>query len=103
MHLIIQGGDIATRDLKHLAKLSGASRIERITPEAFRLCDAHASDDIAASCERARLDYAFVPETRRLADFRLLAMDMDSTLITIEVSRGKLLRRYLTPAARTAN
>jgi phosphoserine phosphatase len=84
MHLVIQGADVATPDLKHLARLSTASRIERLTPEAFRLCDAHPAAAIAEACERAQLDYAFVPETRRLADFRLLVMDMDSTLITIE-------------------
>ncbi len=84
MHLIIQGGDVATTDLKQIAKLAGASRIERITGEAFRLCDAKPADGIPALCEQARLDCAFVPEDRRLADFRLLVMDMDSTLITIE-------------------
>ena len=84
MHLVIQGADVATPDLKHLAKLSGASRIERLTPEAFRLCDAKPADGIAQACEQARLDYAFVPEARRLDAFRLLVMDMDSTLITIE-------------------
>ncbi|MCI3951475.1 MAG: serB [Burkholderiales bacterium] len=84
MHLVIQGADVATPDLKQLAKLAGASRIERLTPEAFRLCDAHPADEIPQLCEKSQLDYAFVPETRRLADFRLLVMDMDSTLITIE-------------------
>jgi phosphoserine phosphatase len=84
MHLIIQGGDVATTDLKQIAKLAGASRIERITGEAFRLCDAKPADGIPALCAQARLDCAFVPEDRRLADFRLLVMDMDSTLITIE-------------------
>jgi len=84
MHLIIQGADVATPDLKQLAKLSGASRIERLTPEAFRLVDAHPADPVAELCASRELDYAFVPETRRLADFRLLVMDMDSTLITIE-------------------
>jgi phosphoserine phosphatase len=84
VHLVIQGSDIATRDLKHLATLSGASRIERLTPEAFRLRDAHRAAGISETCERARLDHGFVPEERRLSDFRLLVMDMDSTLITIE-------------------
>lgn len=84
MNLVIQGADVSTPDLKHLAKLSGASRIERIADTAFRLHDARQADGIAAACERAQLDYAFVPEDRRLADFRLLVMDMDSTLITIE-------------------
>ena len=84
MHLVIQGADVATPDLKQLARLAGASRIERLTPEAFRLCDAHPADEIPQLCEKLQLDCAFVPETRRLADFRLLVMDMDSTLITIE-------------------
>lgn len=84
MHLVIQGADVATPDLKELAKLTRAARIERMTPEAFRLIDAQPADEIAAICESRALDYAYVPETRRLADFRLLVMDMDSTLITIE-------------------
>lgn len=84
MHLIIQGGDVETTDLKNIAKLAGASRIERVTAGAFRMRDAKPADGIAALCEQARLDCAFVPADRRLADFRLLVMDMDSTLITIE-------------------
>ncbi|MGE5526610.1 MAG: phosphoserine phosphatase SerB, partial [Rhodospirillaceae bacterium] len=60
------------------------SSIEQITPEAFRLRDAQPHDDIPALCEAAKLDCAYIPEGRRLADFRLLVMDMDSTLITIE-------------------
>ena len=84
MHLIIQGAEIETGDLKALAKATGASAIEQISPAAFRLRDAHPAADIAVVCERARLDFAFVPEGRRLADFKLLVMDMDSTLITIE-------------------
>lgn len=84
MHLVIQGVDVETPDLKHLAKLTGATAIERITPEVFRLRGAHAVDGIAGICEKMRLDYAFVPEDRKLSDFRLLVMDMDSTLITIE-------------------
>src|SRR6185437_2966917 len=42
------------------------------------------SDEIARYCEKARIDFAFIAEGRRFADLRLLAMDMDSTLITIE-------------------
>jgi phosphoserine phosphatase len=85
MNLIIQGSDIPTRDLKELAKLAGASGIEQITPQAFRLRTAQARDGVAEYCGKAKLDFAFVPENLRLADFGLLAMDMDSTLITIEV------------------
>ena len=84
MHLIIQGAEIETGDLKALAKAGGASAIEKISGHAFRLRDALPAAEIAAHCERVRLDYAFIPEHRRLADFKLLVMDMDSTLITIE-------------------
>ena len=84
MHLIIQGAEIETGDLKALAKASGASGIEQITAAVFRLRNAAAAPDIATICERARLDFAFIPEHRRLTDFKLLVMDMDSTLITIE-------------------
>ena len=35
-------------------------------------------------CEARRIDHAWMPEGRRFADLKLLAMDMDSTLITIE-------------------
>jgi len=82
--LVIQGAEIETPDLKTLAKLAGASAIEAITPHAFRLRDAKPDAAIAPHCESARLDHAFVPAERRLADVKLCVMDMDSTLITIE-------------------
>ncbi len=82
--LIIQGADVQTPDLKRLAKLSGASGIEQIESGAFRLRGGRPAAGIAEHAETLRLDYAFVPEERRLADFGLLVMDMDSTLITIE-------------------
>jgi phosphoserine phosphatase len=84
MNLIIQGAEVHTQDLKQLAKLAQATRIERITGQAFRLCDATRTDGVAEFCQQAQLDYGLVPPQRRLADFGLLVMDMDSTLITIE-------------------
>jgi phosphoserine phosphatase len=40
---------------------------------------------VAALCERHEIDHAFLPsDRRRLSDYAVLAMDMDSTLITIE-------------------
>ncbi len=84
MDLVIQGVDVETPDLKALAKLAGASAIEAITPAAFRLRDAKPDPAIAPRCDEARLDYAFVPDERKLTDMRLCVMDMDSTLITIE-------------------
>ncbi|HET9404593.1 MAG TPA: phosphoserine phosphatase SerB [Burkholderiales bacterium] len=84
MPLIIQGPNVETTVLKEVAKLSGADGIEQIAPNVFRLRNASPADALADLCARSRLDFAFVPEERRLADFRLLVTDMDSTLITIE-------------------
>jgi phosphoserine phosphatase len=82
-YLVIQGRDVETRDLKEIAKLSGAARIEN-AGDAFRLHEYRTQEGVAAYCAGAKLDFAFVPQPRRLADFGLVAMDMDSTLITIE-------------------
>ena len=84
MNLILQGKDIETGDLKAAAKLTRARAIEQITPGVFRLTDAHHEDGLQALCEAAGIDHGYVPAERRLEDFRLLVMDMDSTLITIE-------------------
>jgi phosphoserine phosphatase len=67
-----------------VAALTDATRVEPLGPHAFRLRGAHRHDGLASHCEHEGLDWAWVPETRRLADFRLAVMDMDSTLITIE-------------------
>jgi len=84
MHLVIQGTVLADDDLRQLAQLAGAQRIERLGPGACRLIGAQRRPGIAEYCARARLDFGFIPEQRRLADLGLLAIDMDSTLITIE-------------------
>lgn len=84
INLVLQGENIATPDIKYLAKLTTASRVEAITLQAFRLYDAQRHPEVATYCQEAQLDYAFVPTTRTWADFGLLVMDMDSTLISIE-------------------
>ena len=86
MNLIIQGNDIPTPTLKQLAKLAQAGAIRALNPQAFCLAgaDAGQKEAVAAYCEAQRLDWGYVPETRKPGDFGLLVMDMDSTLITIE-------------------
>ena len=86
MNLIIQGEEVASRDLKALHGLARGESIERVSESAFRItrADARASAAVAAHCAAARLDWGFVAEGRRLPDFGLLAIDMDSTLIAIE-------------------
>lgn len=85
-NLIVQGEDVATPDLKALYAIAQASSIERIADQAFRLPNANpdTKDAVAGHCATAQLDFAFVPADRKLSDFKLIAMDMDSTVITIE-------------------
>ena len=89
--LIIQGEDIASADLRALHVMVSANGIERVTHvahQAFRLANADDSEEsraaVKARCDAVQLDFAFVASGRKLADIGLLAMDMDSTLITIE-------------------
>lgn len=84
MHLIIQGIEIGNSDLRALAKLAAADQIERITGEAFRLKNAQQQTGVAEYCAETNLDYAFVDDHKCFSDFRLIAMDMDSTLLAIE-------------------
>ncbi len=86
MNLIVQGEDIETAELKALHALVRGDAIERVCEDAFRItrADAAAREAVAARCAGARLDWGFVAPGRALADFALLAMDMDSTLISIE-------------------
>ena len=86
MNLIVQGSDIPTQSLKQLAKLTAATAIEAISVTAFRLvaADETTRDEAAAFCEARSIDCGWVPAERRILDFGLLVMDMDSTLITIE-------------------
>lgn len=86
MNLVIQGEEVSTPDLKALHGIAHGEAIERISDTGFRITGADIStrESVAAHCAEARLDWGFVEEGRSLGDFRLLAMDMDSTLISIE-------------------
>lgn len=84
MNLVVQGQKVETRALKDLATLTGAEGIGRLGTNAFRLIGAQAHADLETYCDTRQLDFAFVPEDRRLKDFRLFVTDMDSTLISIE-------------------
>ena len=86
MNLVIQGDDVSTPDLKELHRLSRGAAIERISDGAFRItrADPATRPQVAEHATRAKLDFGFVEEARKLGDFGLIAMDMDSTLISIE-------------------
>ncbi|MGD9952603.1 MAG: phosphoserine phosphatase SerB [Burkholderiales bacterium] len=82
MSLVLQPADAA--QAAEAARLAGAASCEQVGERAFRLRGAACNPGVLAWCQERRLDCASVPDGRRFADLKLLAMDMDSTLITIE-------------------
>ena len=85
--LVVQAPEIDTPELKTLARLTGASAIEALPgadTQAFRLVRPAALDRVAAFCARVGYDYGEVARSQRLERVRLVAIDMDSTLICIE-------------------
>jgi phosphoserine phosphatase len=84
MNLVLQAPALERSDVDAVASMAGASRIDPIGATAFRLMAATKDEAIAAYCEARNIDYGWVPEGLRFAELKLLAMDMDSTLITIE-------------------
>jgi phosphoserine phosphatase len=87
MNLVIQSSaPLADAHHKPLAALARGSRVSVIDAHAIRVADAQPAQrgDLEVYCATHQLDFAFVAPGKRLADFGLVAMDMDSTLITIE-------------------
>jgi phosphoserine phosphatase len=85
--LVLQAPAVDARSLAQLAQRSGARAVVPVgmgSPHAYRLVDAAQDADVLAAAREARFDAAIVPRERRLADVGVVAMDMDSTLITIE-------------------
>lgn len=84
MPLVLQGPAIGAGFIDRLMRLTGARRTTQRTSHAFHLHDARPHPDVAALCAQANVDHAWIPDGLSLASIGLMAMDMDSTLITIE-------------------
>lgn len=85
MNLILQATrDIPAEQLTHLQQLTRAQHSTKIALGVWCLHDAQNHADLSAYCFVHALDFGFVPAARKLSDFGLLVMDMDSTLINIE-------------------
>lgn len=87
MNLVVQSPEpLAAAHVKPLAALARGSQVQSIDAYALRIADADPAQrpDIESYCTSHALDFAYVPSGRALRDFGLIAMDMDSTLITIE-------------------
>ncbi|MFC7516632.1 phosphoserine phosphatase SerB [Herbaspirillum sp. GCM10030257] len=88
MNLILQGLSVDHSAIEHIARLVNSKHITVLQDNVFRCEEVQFSESLKAevdsACFAAQLDYAFTEPGRKLSDFRLVAMDMDSTVITIE-------------------
>lgn len=87
MNLIIHGGALPTFLLDHIVAATGAKAIVPCPPQVTCLRGTQRTasfDALLPLIEAEKLDWAFVAPGMKLADFSLIAFDMDSTLITIE-------------------
>ncbi len=88
MNLVLQGPQASPDTLDRLAALVQPARIARLGEHAIRCEDLAFSPELKERVEAAAfdagIDACFIEAGRTLTDFRLVAMDMDSTLITIE-------------------
>jgi phosphoserine phosphatase len=86
MNLILQSRTADRAAIETLAALARPARIEAIDAHAWRCIDADsaAKSEVDAAAFAAGVDATFVRPGMRLSDFGLVAMDMDSTAITIE-------------------
>lgn len=86
--LILQGPGATDDAVQKIAALAGAGSLHPLGAFAWRCDDVRSEpavrEQIAASALAMKLDAAFVPADMAIGHFRLVVMDMDSTLITIE-------------------
>ena len=90
MNLILQGlngADLPAR-LERIAALAAPARVTKLSDRALRCNNVDYSDalrdTIQAAALAAQIDATFTEGELKLSDFKLVAMDMDSTVITIE-------------------
>lgn len=87
--LILQGPEASENTAAQIAAQVGTEKLTMIASTAWRadLPSPPSEQAIALIqnlCHEAKVDYALLPADLQLKDFKLLVMDMDSTLITIE-------------------
>jgi phosphoserine phosphatase len=87
LDLVVQAPLLLAEDVDMLALLTGARGTDvpgRASNDAVRLVGIDSTDGVEAAAAAVGYDVALVPQARPIERVRLVAMDMDSTLITIE-------------------
>ena len=88
MNLVLQGLDDCMPRVERIAALTAPKRTVRMSDTALR-CEGIAfspalRQTISVAAHAAELDATYMMGAQKLTDYKLVAMDMDSTLITIE-------------------
>lgn len=85
-HLILQAPHLVSAHIEKIAALACANGVQELGNTAVRLLDVDPGSrrQVQALCDDLGMDCAFLDQIQRLRDCRILAMDMDSTLVNIE-------------------
>ena len=87
-NLIVQTPALSGEMIEQIAAIAEADGVKRLGTSAVRLHGVSEDKDIRAEVQawgaRTHADCAYVPAGRKFSDCKVLAMDMDSTLINIE-------------------
>ncbi|WP_343729537.1 phosphoserine phosphatase SerB [Duganella sp.] len=88
MNLVLQGADDCKPRLERIAALTAAANLTWLSDRAVR-CEGIAfspalRQTIEVAAQAAQLDTTYSIGYHKMSEFKLVAMDMDSTLITIE-------------------
>jgi len=85
-HLLLQSPVLDPLAVEKIAALSGAAGVQQLGPTVAHVlqADSAAREAVQQVCREHRIDYAYLDTLHYLKNIKLLAMDMDSTLINIE-------------------
>lgn len=85
-NLILQALQFDQSAIEKIAAIADAEGVQELGPTAIRLLGVNTENraEIQAACQQAKLDFAFIDPVHLLREMKILAMDMDSTLINIE-------------------
>ncbi len=85
-HLILQAPNLVAANIEKIAAIACAGGVQELGSTAVRLLDVDDNERraVEAGCAEFGMDYAFFEQIARLRDCKVLAMDMDSTLVNIE-------------------
>lgn len=85
-NLLLQALQLDQLVIEKIAAIGDAEGVQELSPTAIRLLGVNIENmvEIKAVCKQANIDFAFIDPVHLLREMKILALDMDSTLINIE-------------------